>query len=90
MKMRIDTYYKKKLFVLWNYKNSEFADTLSWCYSSSEGKKAVNKEFTEYGTGAVKGDVIGAFLDMGEETVTMTFTKNGESMVSCPTALRFI
>jgi len=71
------------LRVGWSTNNSSRQlgeDTLSWCYSSSEGKKAVNKEFTEYGTGAVKGDVIGAFLDMGEETVTMTFTKNGESM----------
>jgi len=54
-------------------------DTLSWCYSSAEGKKANNKEFAEYGAKFEKGDVIGAFLEMGDDTVTMTFTKNGEA-----------
>jgi len=52
---------------------------LSWCYSSAEGKKAHDKVFEEYGAKFEKGDVIGAYLDMGEDTVTMTFTKNGES-----------
>ncbi|XP_023345250.1 heterogeneous nuclear ribonucleoprotein U-like protein 1 [Eurytemora carolleeae] len=51
----------------------------SWCYSSAEGKKASNKEFLEYGAKFERGDVVGAYLDMGEEMVTMIFTKNGET-----------
>lgn len=62
-----------------------FIDTIlddkSWCYSSAEGKKASNKEFLEYGAKFERGDVVGAYLDMGEEMVTMIFTKNGETQV---------
>lgn len=50
----------------------------SWCYSSSEGKMAHDKKFEDYGEKFGKGDVIGAFLDFGEEEISMTFTKNGE------------
>jgi len=53
-------------------------DSLSWCYSSSEGKMANNKTFEEYGEKIEKGDIIGAFIDFEGEEVSMTFTKNGE------------
>merc|ERR1719186_1858799 len=37
-----------------------------------------NKAFEEYGEKFEKGDVIGAFLDLDGDEVSMTFTKNGE------------
>jgi len=50
----------------------------SWCYSSAEGKMAHGSKFEEYGEKFTKGDVIGAFLEIGNEEVSMTFSKNGE------------
>ena len=50
----------------------------SWCYSSAEGKMAHGCKFEEYGEKFTKGDVIGAFLEIGDEEVSMTFSKNGE------------
>ena len=60
------------------------SDDKSWCYSSVEGKKAHNKEFVEYGAKLEKTDVVGAYLDMGETDVTITFTRNGETQVTQP------
>jgi len=54
-------------------------DCKGWCYSSSHGKKATNKEFTEYGAKIEKGDIVGAYLDYAEDNVTIQFTKNGEA-----------
>ena len=56
-----------------------FLDSKGWCYSSSHGKKATNKEFTEYGAKVEKGDIVGAYLDYAEDNVTIQFTKNGEA-----------
>jgi len=53
-------------------------DSLSWCYSSCEGKMANNKKFEDYGEKFQKGDVIGAFLDFTQGEINVTFTKNGE------------
>jgi len=53
-------------------------DSLSWCYSSCEGKMANNKNFEDYGEKFQKGDVIGAFLDFTQSEINVTFTKNGE------------
>jgi len=53
-------------------------DDKSWCYTSSTGKMVTNKAFEEYGEKFEKGDVIGAFLDLDGDEVSMTFTKNGE------------
>lgn len=50
----------------------------SWCISSAEGKMAHESKFEEYGEKFTKGDVIGAFLEIGAEEVSMTFSKNGE------------
>eukprot|EP00092_Neocalanus_flemingeri_P046546 GFUD01052381.1.p1 GENE.GFUD01052381.1~~GFUD01052381.1.p1 ORF type:complete len:477 (+),score=169.69 GFUD01052381.1:85-1515(+) len=53
-------------------------DTLSWCYSSAEGKMAHMRTFEEYGEKFEKGDVIGAFIDFTQDEINVTFTKNGE------------
>jgi len=50
----------------------------SWAYSSCEGKMATGNKFDEYGDKFGKNDIIGAFLDFGEQEISMTFTKNGE------------
>ncbi len=52
----------------------------SWCYSSSEGKMAHGGQFEEYGEKFTKDDVIGAYLEIGDEEVSMTFSKNGEDL----------
>ena len=51
---------------------------MSWCYSSAEGKMAHSSKFEDYGEKFGKDDVIGCFLDIGEEEISMTFSKNGE------------
>ena len=69
------------LRVGWSTDNSSLMlgeSETSWAYSSAEGKMAHNSNFEEYGEKITKGDVIGAFLDIGEDEVSMTFTKNGE------------
>jgi len=53
-------------------------DSLSWCYSSAEGKMAHMRTFEEYGEKFEKGDVIGAFIDFTQDEINVTFTKNGE------------
>jgi len=53
-------------------------DTLSWCYSSAEGKMAHNNTFEDYGEKFEKDDIIGAFLDFTQDEINVTFTKNGE------------
>ena len=50
----------------------------SWFYSSAEGKIASNKVFDKYGEKFTKDDVIGAFIDLESDEISMTFTKNGE------------
>jgi len=50
----------------------------SWCYSSCEGKMASDNKFEEYGEKFGKDTVIGAFLDIGDTEVSITFSKNGE------------
>jgi len=50
----------------------------SWCYSSCEGKMASGNKFEEYGEKLSKDTVIGAFLDIGETEVSITFSKDGE------------
>ena len=37
-----------------------------------------NTTFEEYGEKFVKNDIIGAFLDLEGDEISMTFTKNGE------------
>jgi len=69
------------LRVGWSTDNSSLMlgeSETSWAYSSAQGKMVNSTKFEEYGEKFVKGDVIGAFLDFGEEEVGMTFTKNGE------------
>ena len=69
------------LRVGWSTNNSSLMlgeDSLSWCYSSCEGKMANNKKFEDYGEKFQKGDVIGAFLDFTQGEINVTFTKNGE------------
>jgi len=53
-------------------------DDKSWGYTSATGKMVTNKVFEEYGEKFEKGDIIGAFLDIEGDEVSMTFTKNGE------------
>ncbi|KAF2882590.1 hypothetical protein ILUMI_23607 [Ignelater luminosus] len=48
----------------------------SYGYESS-GKFVTNKEFSDYGIKFGVGDVIGAYLDIGDEFVIMNFTVNG-------------
>jgi heterogeneous nuclear ribonucleoprotein U-like protein 1 len=50
----------------------------SWAYSSSEGKMVHNTTFEEYGEKFARNDIIGAFLDLDGDEISMTFTKNGE------------
>ena len=45
------------------------------------GKKVHNKVWEEYGEIFGRNDTVGAFLDIAEDTVTMTFTKNGQTQV---------
>ena len=69
------------LRVGWSTNNSSMMlgdSETSWCYSSAEGKMANAAKFEEYGEKFTKNDVIGCFLDFGEEEISMTFTKNGE------------
>jgi len=53
-------------------------DDKSWSYTSATGKMVTNKAFEEYGEKFEKGDIIGAFLDLDGDEISMTFTKNGE------------
>ena len=69
------------LRVGWSTDNSSLMlgeSETSWAYSSAQGKKINSTKYENYGDKFVKGDIIGAFLDFGEEEVCMTFTKNGE------------
>lgn len=50
----------------------------TWCYSSCQGNMASASKFEDYGEKYGRNDVIGAFLDIGEDEISMTFTKNGE------------
>lgn len=50
----------------------------SWCYSSADGQMVHNTTFEEYGEKFNKNDIIGAFLDLDGDEISMTFTKNGE------------
>ena len=72
---------KTDLRVGWSAENSSLMlgeSETSWAYSSAQGKKMNSTKYENYGDKFVKGDIIGAFLDFGEEEVCMTFTKNGE------------
>jgi len=50
----------------------------SWAYSSAEGKMVHNTTFEEYGEKFTRNDIVGAFLDLDGDEISMTFTKNGE------------
>ena len=50
----------------------------SWCYSGAEGKMGHNSTFEEYGEKFAKNDIVGAFLELDGDEISMTFTKNGE------------
>ncbi|XP_017770243.1 PREDICTED: heterogeneous nuclear ribonucleoprotein U-like protein 1 isoform X2 [Nicrophorus vespilloides] len=54
-------------------------DKISYGLESS-GKFFVNSEFSEKECKFAVGDVIGAYLDMGDDIIKMTYTKNGEIM----------
>lgn len=51
-------------------------DKYSFAYEST-GKFVTNKQFQDYGVPFGVGDVIGAYLNIDEEFVTITFTVNG-------------
>jgi hypothetical protein len=50
---------------------------LSWGYDSREGMKVVNTEFSKYGMKYNLGDVIGSYLDMTGDPVTIGYAVNG-------------
>ena len=52
-------------------------DETSWAYAGN-GMAASANNFEEYGAGFAKGDVVGAFVDLTADPVTITFSKNGE------------
>ncbi|XP_056641270.1 heterogeneous nuclear ribonucleoprotein U isoform X1 [Diorhabda sublineata] len=52
-------------------------DKNSYAYESS-GKFVKNKEFVAYGVSFDAGSIIGAYLDISENTVTFQFAVNGE------------
>ncbi|CAG9824491.1 unnamed protein product [Phaedon cochleariae] len=53
-------------------------DEFSYAYESS-GKFANNGKFTDYGIKFGNGDVIGAFLEINDTDVIITYTVNGEA-----------
>ncbi|KAL1517197.1 hypothetical protein ABEB36_000993 [Hypothenemus hampei] len=62
-------------------------DRYSYAYEST-GKFINNKEFKEYGVAYGAGDVIGSFLSIDEENVSMTYTVNGQIQPSALTIPR--
>ncbi|XP_025830505.1 heterogeneous nuclear ribonucleoprotein U-like protein 2 isoform X2 [Agrilus planipennis] len=59
----------------------------SFAYESS-GKFVVGGKFTDFGTQAAVGDVIGAYIDITTESVTFSFTVNGQLQPTTETISR--
>jgi len=55
-------------------------DQLSWCYAGATGKMANNKTFEDYGEKIETGDIVGAYVDFEGDSVSVTFTRNGDDL----------